>query len=250
MDRIGERFRNREGCEFIIIEYNNCDDVWIEFQDEYKSRVHTNYAHCRKGQVKNYYHPTVFGVGFIGNGKYKSRINGKITKEYKEWRNMLERCYNEEYQNKYSTYKDIVVDKYFHNFQNYCAWRKDNYYEIEGETMCLDKDILYKRNKIYTPDKCIFVPERINTLFVKSDATRGNCPIGVSYNKQRNKYVAHCQIEGRQKYLGYYTTSEEAFLAYKEFKEAYIKQIADEYKDRIPYRLYDAMYKWEVEIDD
>ena len=33
-------------------------------------------------------------------------------------------------------------------------------------------------------------------------------------------------------------------------KEQYIKQVADEYKGRIPDRLYEAMYKWEVEIDD
>ena len=33
-------------------------------------------------------------------------------------------------------------------------------------------------------------------------------------------------------------------------KEDYIKQVADEYKPYIPKELYDAMYKYEVEIND
>ena len=252
-DRTGERFRNIDklgGYEFIIVEYNNTHDVWIEFQDEYKSRVHTTYTNCRRGQVKNYYHPTIYGVGYLGQGKYKSTIDGEKTNEYLEWKHMLERCYNEELRYKNPTYKDVVVNEYFHNFQNYCKWREDNYYKIEGEQMCLDKDILCKGNKIYAPDKCIFVPERINKLFVKCDIARGNFPIGVSYDKQINKYVARCNIGNRNKKLGNFNTPEEAFLVYKEFKEVYIKEVADEYKDKIPQRLYDAMYAWEVEIDD
>ena len=43
---------------------------------------------------------------------------------------------------------------------------------------------------------------------------------------------------------------EKAFNCYKEFKEKYIKQIADEYKDLIPKELYEALYKYEVEIND
>ena len=250
IDRTGERFINKEGCEFVIVEYNNSRDVWVEFQDEYKSRTHTRYGNCIRGEVKNYYHPTVYGVGFIGNGKYRSRINGKQTNEYGEWHDMLRRCYKEEFQNKYPTYKGVIVDKYFHNFQNYGKWREDNYYEIEGETMALDKDILSKDNKIYAPDKCVFVPQRINSLFIKNDVDRGSLPIGVCYDKQRDKYVACCQIESKHKHLGYYDTPEEAFKAYKIFKEQYIKQMADEYKNRIPKELYDAMYRWEVEIND
>ena len=50
--------------------------------------------------------------------------------------------------------------------------------------------------------------------------------------------------------IGLYDNEYEAFLSYKRFKEKYIKQIANEYKDIIPQKLYDAMYRYEVEIND
>ena len=50
--------------------------------------------------------------------------------------------------------------------------------------------------------------------------------------------------------IGTFNTPEEAFYAYKQFKENYIKEVADEYKDRIPQMLYEAMYRYEVEITD
>ena len=249
-DRTGERFKTKEGYEIVIIEYNNVHDIKIQFQDEHKTIVPTQYNKCKDGGIKNPYHPSVQGVGYIGVGKYKSKANGKTTKEYEEWTSMLKRGFNKEYKNKYHTYEDVTVDEYFYNFQNYCEWREDNYYKIKGEQMELDKDILVKGNKIYSPDTCIFVPQRINYLFIKSNAIRGDYPIGINYHKASGKYVAKCSILNETKYLGCYDTPEEAFLVYKKFKEAYIKEVADEYKNKIPQRLYDAMYAWEIEIDD
>ena len=65
---------------------------------------------------------------------------------------------------------DCSVYEGWHNFQNFAKWYEDNYYEIEEEQMHLDKDILVKGNKVYSPDTCVFVPETINGLFVKSNA--------------------------------------------------------------------------------
>ena len=51
-------------------------------------------------------------------------------------------------------------------------------------------------------------------------------------------------------YLGTFNTPEEAFCAYKEVKEAYIKDVADKWKDRIDPRVYDALMNYQVEITD
>lgn len=160
------------------------------------------------------------------------------------------RGFDEKIKNKHPTYKDVTVNPECYCFQDFGEWFDKNYYEIEGERMHLDKDILVKGNKEYSFNTMVFVPQRINKLFTKRDACRGDLPIGVHYYKASGKYMASCKTLNRQKYLGLYNTPHEAFLAYKEFKERYIKQVADEYKDKIPQRLYDAMYAWEVEEDD
>ena len=254
-ERINEENYNRYGTLMKIVEYNNAIDIIVEFQDEHRARVHTSYQGFKKGEVKNPYDKTAYNVGYLGQGKYKAKINNKKTKAYEVWKKMLQRCYDPYTINKQLTYKDCFVCEEWHNFQNFCKWFYKNYYEIEGEKMCLDKDILCKGNKIYSPETCIFVPQRINNLFLKSNVARGKYPIGVHWYKSSNKFMAHCQIldkENNKKaiHLGYYNTSEEAFLSYKVFKEKYIKEVADEYKDLIPQKLYDVLYSYEVEIND
>lgn len=196
----------------------------------------------------------VYNIGYLGQGKYKSRENGKSTKAYEVWKKMLQRCYDPYYINKYPSYIDCYVCDEWLCFQNFAKWFYKHYYECSGEKMCLDKDILIKGNKIYSPNTCVFVPERINTLFVKCNKTRGEYPIGVNFKKKINKFQARCSVlkdnENKSIYLGVYPTVNEAFLAYKQYKENYIKQVADEYKDLIPTKLYDALYKYEVEIND
>lgn len=45
-------------------------------------------------------------------------------------------------------------------------------------------------------------------------------------------------------------TPEEAFQVYKVAKETYIKEVADEWKDKINPKVYQAMYNYQVEITD
>lgn len=167
---------------------------------------------------------------------------------------MLQRCYDPKYQKKEPTYKGCTVEDCLLNFQCMCKWLEENYYEVPGERMCLDKDILCKGNKIYSRDTCIFVPQRINNLFTKRDNARGDCPIGVHLNSSGNYVAQCCDGNGKRIYLGIYSTKEEAFQVYKEYKEKLIKEVIDSYKDKItePYysRLREAMYNYKVEIND
>ena len=102
---------------------------------------------------------------------------------------MFRRCYNKEWQEKEPTYKGCKVCYEWIYFSNFKKWYKDNFYKIEDEQMELDKDILNKGNKIYSPKNCIFVPKIINCLFTKSNKIRGDLPIGVKLGKN-NKYVS------------------------------------------------------------
>ena len=215
---------------------------------------HATYQSFKNREIKCPYEPRVYGIGYVGEGKYKVRENGKITDEYNIWKGMLQRCYDSKYQEKEPAYKGCIVEEYLLNFQHMAEWIENNYYEVPGERMELDKDILCKGNKIYSRDTCIFVPQRINKLFTKRDNSRGDNPIGVSDLPSGNYQVNCNNGYGRKIYLGVYSTKQEAFQVYKNYKEKLIKEVIDSYEGKIPEpyysRLKEAMYNYEVEIDD
>lgn len=254
MNRIGEKKLNNFGSEIIIVEYRKYSDIDVYFPQYDWVAKGVQYGNFKNGKIKCPYERSIYGVGYLGEGKYNPYENRRATKVYATWKDMLKRCYDEKYQEKYSTYKNCSVTKEWHNFQNFAEWYYNNYYEIEGETMCLDKDILYKHNKVYSPKTCVFVPQAINKLFVKRDNDRGESVIG-TYPFQ-GKYVAQCSIinlktgKSKHEYLGYYTTQEKAFEVYKYYKEKNIEEVADYYKGLVPERLYNALYNYEVEITD
>lgn len=248
-NRLGEENINYQNQKMKIIKYNWNKDIDIEFENGWIAR-NKQYISFKNGTIKNPYVPEIYGIGFLGDGKHKTGIYDKHNKKYLTWQGMLKRCYDKDNLLKRPTYENCSVCSEWHNFQNFGDWFNENYYEVGNEKMCLDKDILYKGNKIYSPDTCVFVPNRINILFVKSDRSRGNYLIGVSKVSNSNnpkRYQASLTASNKTKC---FETEIEAFNWYKEEKEKLIKQVAEEYKDKIPKILYDAMYNWKVEIDD
>ncbi|UGO50602.1 HNH endonuclease [Bacillus phage vB_BanS_Sophrita] len=244
-DRTGESNTNNYGSKMTIIKYDGANDIIVEFENGYRKQ--TSYNSFKEGVVKTPYDKTVHGTGYVGEGNYQiydKDNKSKKTKSYEVWSSMIRRCYSEEFQRKHPSYVDCTVCLEWHNYQIFSDWFQSNYYEIEGEQMNLDKDILIKGNKIYNPESSIFVPKKINSLFPKVDARRGSTPIGVQFIY--NTYRAYSSNQ----YLGTYSTSEEAFIAYKRYKENVIKDVANEYMGKIPLKLYYALMTYEVEITD
>ncbi len=169
--RIGEERFNNAGLKMRIVEYNSPLDIEVVFEGG--RSIKCTYGNFCKGSVKNPYFKKVYGVGFIGEGVYSTSINNVMTKQYKTWAGMLGRCYNKKRQAERPTYVGCTVDERWHNFQNFAAWYDENYYEVLGEKMSLDKDILVKGNKIYGPETCVFVISSMNSLFINNKKIRG-----------------------------------------------------------------------------
>ena len=55
---------------------------------------------------------------------------------------------------------------------------------------------------------------------------------------------------GMREFLGYFNTELEAFNAYKQAKESFIKEQANKWKGEIDDRAYEALMSYEVNIDD
>lgn len=241
INRVGETFYNKKKERYTIISQKSSMIVTIKFDDN-NILEDVFYNNIKKGEIKNPYFKRIVNVGFIGVGTHLSSIKGKTTKVYITWVNMLKRCYCEKTQINYPTYKDVTVCKEWHNFQNFAEWYEENY--IEG--FFIDKDIICKDCKIYSPETCCFVPNEVNMLFVKSSKARGAYLIGV--HKVKNRYVAQINKNREVIFLGSFITEIEAFKAYKTAKEQYIKEVAEKYKYQIKKQVYQALVNYKVEI--
>lgn len=184
----------------------------------------------------------LYGVGYCSD-RSKGYSDTK-DKCFRTWRNMLKRCYSHE--EKYESYRELgtKVDSGWLDFVNFRSWFSENYYTVGEEQMDLDKDILFHGNQEYSSEKCIFIPKRINALFVKAKNRRGKYPIGV-HRERNGLYVGSCSVNG-ENVKKEFSTERDAFLFYKKTKENAIKEIADLYKEKIPQKLYEALQTYEV----
>ena len=243
----GDVFKTKSYGDLIITKYVNSKAVCVKF-------VVTGYETTTKasnviaGSVKDRLLPTVHGIGITGDSQV--RVDGKHTKEYRLWNNMLKRCYSVCCQKVRPTYIDCSISENFRYLQYFKEWCNNqigfNSVDEKGKPFALDKDILVKGNRVYNEDVCVFVPQEVNLLFTKRDKSRGEYPIGVSFHKSRGMLTATLN----NKYLGYFNTAEQAFQVYKTAKEAYIKEVANKWKDKIDPKVYEALMNYEVHIDD
>lgn len=187
--------------------------------------------------------PIICGVGYRGY----TGVDCK-SESYIKWRDMMNRCYNKKFHERQPQYIGCTVCEEWHNYSNFKMWYEKNKYGTES--LDLDKDILFKGNTIYSPETCCIVPHFINTLFLCGKKSRGNLPLGVHLDKDKGKYRAELSCFGKVIKLGTFNDSFTAFDRYKEYKEKFIKDIAERYRDKIPYKVYRAMMEWEIEIDD
>ena len=255
--RIGEKNVLFNGLTAEIVEYRSSIDIDLLLSNG-EIRRNMKYTEFLRGKVKSYFLPSVRSVGYIGE---IGTILGN-EKAYETWSGMLKRCYTPCHDRDMMAYKDSEVCEEWHNFTNFLKWYNSNFYSLDKEMMNLDKDIIIKGNKTYSPETCIFAPQRINKLFLTEKNIRGGCVLGVHKIKKNNngdilyRSMISCNdgiSERTTIHCGCFETEIESFNAYKKTKESYIKQVADEYKSKypnFPQKLYDAMYSYEVEITD
>lgn len=247
INRVGEKYITNEGFKVEILEYNGCYNCKILFNEK-EIRENVHYSHIKNGKVKNYNFPQIYGIGYIGVGRYNTYSKVGEIYLYNRWSHTIKRCYDYKTLQRKPSYKGVTVCEEWHNFQNFAAWFEENYNPEIMQGWELDKDILIKGNKIYSPETCCFVPKEINTLFTKGNSRRGEYPIGVS--KKGNKFQAVIINNYLITSTCTHKTPEEAFRVYKTSKESHIKEVANKWRGKISEEVYHALHNYQVEITD
>lgn len=165
---------------------------WIQIRFlETGSERAVDYRSFTQGNIKDYFQPSLGGVGFIGNVQGKTRVGGgssKPIKSYAVWESMIRRCYDEKLHKRLPTYKDCTVCEEWHNFENFHKWFQDNY--IEGFE--LDKDIRVQNNKLYSPETCMFVSPSENCRNTSSNLIAKIVKVSTGDIFEINNLMAFC----------------------------------------------------------
>jgi hypothetical protein len=182
---------------------------------------------------------TIYGIGI--NDIEETYL--KAPRFYSIWRHMLQRCYSSVQQSKRPSYVGCSVVEEWYKLSNFRIWYDEN--NVDGWN--LDKDLLFPKNKIYSPDTCVFVPTNINSLFTFTTKNRGELPLGVFYHKRDQHYRSQCCDGTRKRITSSFDTPEKAHFWYLENKIKVIdKYLSEDYNDKIK----QGLKNWKVLLQE
>lgn len=241
--KVGQTYINRQGSEINVLEYENSTRILVEIgKTKYQQYVHA--GNLISLNVHDKFAPSVAGKGIFGDAvvDVKSQV-------YTSWAGMLKRCYTfyEDKPRARINYEGCEVHEDFVYLPDYINWYNKQIVEPKWH---LDKDLLVKGNKVYSPDTCVFLPRALNTFLTLRGNDRGPYPLGVTYHERLGKYEASCNRDGKSVYLGLHLDPSSAFEAYKGEKEAYAKDLAKRWEGRIDPRACKALMNFKVSIED
>ena len=239
---LGVEFDTISCGKCFVIDYGGANNILVMFYEP-MCLVKTRMDHLKTGLVRNPLYPSVRNLGYIGIGEFDS-----THPSYNFWIRMFRRVFDEK-QNYNVSYKDVDICDEWLNFQNFARWCEEqeflNEVDDKGKLYQLDKDILVKGNKIYSPETCCFVPQKVNVFpFIRK------YPIGVTYCKRDKVYKAILSRDGSVVNLGQSKDVRKSFQLYKKAKEVYVKEVAEAWKGRIDEKVYQALINYKVEITD
>ena len=256
---LGLEFTNKHGHRCFIIDYKDAHNVMVMFYDTMSIST-MEYSNLKKGSFLDRYKPSLYGVGYLG----KSGRTEQNKMAYRAWNHILSRCYNPEVQKKQPYYYDCSVDPRWHCLAVFEEWfiqQEQRHFKEDygiGRRWSIDKDILVRGNKVYSPETCCFVPNEINAAVTKPKRRIAHIelPEGVGLIKPKTTgckigYTAraHTGTTEKERYLGYYDTPEKAFKVYKRTKEGHIKSLAEKWKGKIDEKVYKALINWKIGVD-
>ena len=169
---------------------------------------------------------------FINDANYVVKPQKNLMRSYcpfyVKWTAMKRRVCAIEYKTNHPTYEQATCSGDWLRFSKFKAWMEKQ----PWEGMELDKDIIVPGNKLYSPETCCFIPQKLNFIFRDFSRKVANfgAPMGVTYvtdnpeslNKKRWK-VQVSSINKPQTYLGVFNTKEQAHKVWQMAKATAIE---------------------------
>lgn len=247
---VGNIYPTTKGGDVIVLDYVRDKHILVEFMDEHKHQTITSTAALTKGLLHNPYARTFYGVGYMGVGPFSTNPKSDTYKAYKAWDCMLNRCHSEKHKNRHPSMLKSNCCVEWYNCQDFCHWYTSQKGWNEPKWQ-LDKDLLGNGEMTYSPETCAIVPPIINTAlrFLNSgDRNKSGLPHGVCYLKKSNYYITDCKEYGQtgKPKTMYFRNEQDAFFWFKDKKEAYLKAMAKDFRDRIEERVFNKLMSLEI----
>lgn len=177
----------------------------------------------------------IYGAGvndldYVIYKQTKINVNGKLQQKsqlcpfYTEWRSCVSRCYDVKLKEKYPTYKNCKLIPEWLYASNFKRWMEQQ----DWQGRHLDKDLLFRGNKLYSPDTCYFLLPITNKFLMEGPAKFVSLPVGVTFDVKTGKYKARGNnpLTKIRKCLGYFENMLDAHEAWREHKESVAKEVA------------------------
>ena len=260
---IGEVVETKSGWTLEIIEYLDAHNVKVRWQDG--SEVWTNLIDIKNRSIVPLNKPSVFGVGVYGEGKYVPRNRkpreGQVEAPkaaFRSWQQLMKRMWSSNKHDRKNSkrYSHVSVCDEWNNFQNFCSWAVEQVgfdnVESNGRAWCLDKDILFEGNSIYSPDTCVFVPNEVNAFFsitTNDEESFGTNFIEPKFKNAKDGFISRCTnpITKEREYLGYFDTIREANEVYVKRKNEFARLLADKWDGVLDSRVIDSLNSFDME---
>lgn len=227
----------------VALELVGAKYVKVEFKDT-KGKVHLfQRGHFDRGSIRNPYKPTIYGVGYIGEGSYSKDSSVEMKLIYRVWYDMIMRCYCKDLIVKRPTYKDCSVCSEWHNFQNFADWYFNH--EFYGFGYELDKDLLVKGNKTYSPETCCLIPAILNVVLQENIAKKSPLPQGV-HKHSGSGYITRLTTQDYGNIYKRFSSIEEASMFYKKMKKKDLISRAEKWKYLVAVDVYESLLNFEV----
>ena len=236
---VGYKGINNAGADFKVIAYGEkVYDKRKLYTVKFDKSGYIGYftkKNILSGSIRDPYFPHIYGIGYLGNISVKATYTSG-EREFEKWKAMISRCYNIN-DSRYHNYgaKGITVCERWHSFENFFNdlpylpgfndyIKNPSLYQLDKDTLQVD---VCDNNKIYSPDTCIFLSIRLNTLEKHYRANLNSSGYKGVFIAQSGYYYVRVEKD----YFGTYTDPIIAanvynhVASYREYPEEYLNNV-------------------------